>query len=90
MKLLETEILNFDNWLLPWTFHDSIIYSLSITYEDKELFKTIWATAIDSSNWKNSDLVTGRKVAEARLSELYRLSDNAIANIVRAASYEWR
>lgn len=90
MKFLETVIFSFDNWSHPWAFFKFVVNNQSLTDKDVDLFKSIWLTATDSYNWKDSDLVIGCKVTQKKLSKLYELSDDAIAIIVRAASYEWK
>ena len=90
MKSLEAVILNFDNWSLPWTFFNFVINNHSLTDKDKELFRDIWLTAVDSDNWKNSDMAKGSKLTESKLKELYKLTDNTVSSIVRAASYQWK
>lgn len=90
MKPLEAAILSFDSWSLPWTFFSFVINNHSLTNKDKELFRSIWLTAIDSENWKNSNLEKGSKLTESRLKQLYKLTDNTVSNIIRAASYQWK
>ncbi|MBK7668459.1 MAG: hypothetical protein IPJ32_14655 [Sphingobacteriaceae bacterium] len=73
-------------------------YSQLIKYIDKSnlseneriLFDKIWAEAIDFSNWNDSDLSLGCKITHERLRKNFKLSDEAIAKIVRIASYEWK
>ena len=90
MEHLETVILSFDNWSLPWIFHDFVYNSLSLNQKDKEAFQTIWSTALNKDNWLQHDLATGCKTAQNRLNSAFNLRSDVILIIVRAASYQWK
>lgn len=83
-------ILLFDNWSQPWTFKTFVNENSQLSDAEKELFKSIWNVASDSSNWKDCDLISGCKITQNRLMKFFSLSEDAITNIVRAVSYEWR
>ena len=87
---LNNIILLFDNWSQPWTFKTFIINNTALNDDAKQLFELILATASDSNNWKDVDLILGCKITQNRLTKSFPLSEDAVAAIVRAASYEWR
>ena len=87
---LQNVIQSFDNWSMPFDFSKYVLSSPHLTEDSRLQFKIIWETAVDSNNWKDVDLVLGCKIAQNRLELIAILSENAIACIVRAASYEWR
>lgn len=66
------------------------IEKAKLSEAEKELFEKIWKKANDFENWNNSDLSLGCKITHQRLKESFNLSDEAIAKIVRIASYEWK
>ncbi|MDT0553708.1 hypothetical protein [Urechidicola vernalis] len=88
MKSLENKILLFDNWSKPWTFKKSIEDTLN--KNELNLFKEICIKAGDFQLWNYSDLLVGCSMCERFLKDRYELSDEAITNIVRALSYEWK
>lgn len=90
MNNLEEKILSFDNWPKPWTFREFITNDKALNENELNLFNEIWVKAGEAELWKNYDLVLGCKVSHRFISENYNLDDKAIANIVRALSYEWK
>lgn len=90
MKALENKILSFSNWSQPWTFRAYILKSGTLTDAEINLFDEIWTRAGDSELWNKSDLTLCAKASEELIAKNYNLADTAIANIVRALSYQWK
>ncbi|MEO5911761.1 MAG: hypothetical protein ABIP95_12800 [Pelobium sp.] len=90
MKMLENKILSFENWSRPWTFHDFVMEDKTLTKNELNLFSEIWIKASDFELWNESDLILGSKASEKVIKKNYYLTTQAIANIVRAISYQWK
>ena len=90
MKTLEDKILNFDNWSQPWTFHEFVSSDKTLAEPEISLFYEIWTKAGDFELWNNSDLILACKASHSFIAKHYKLTDKAIASIVRALSYEWK
>ena len=90
MKALEKKILDFDNWTQPWTFHEYVSNDSTLPESELSLFMEIWIKAGDFELWNNTDLILGCKTSHTFIAKRYNLSDKAIANIVRALSYDWK
>ena len=88
MTTLENKILQFDNWSQPWTFKNSVEENLDGM--ELKLFREIWLQAGNFELWNHSELLLGCENSQTFLEENYSLSINAIANIVRAMSYEFK
>jgi len=90
METLEDKILNFENWSQPWTFYEFVSNDETLKESELSLFSEIWTKAGDFELWNNSDLILGCKASHSFISKHYSLTDKAIANIVRALSYQWK
>ncbi|MGJ1286437.1 hypothetical protein ACR79P_21770 [Sphingobacterium spiritivorum] len=90
MKNLEDKIISFDDWSQPWTFHGFVSDNKILSTDEVNLFNKIWKEAGDAELWKYSDLTLGCKASHTYIEKHYVLADKAIANIVRALSYEWK
>lgn len=90
MKTLEDKILSFDNWAQPWTFFEFVTSDKTLNEHDLNLFKEIYAKGGAYELWNGFDLILGCKTSHSFIAENYKLTDQAIANIVRALSYEWK
>ena len=88
LKNIDTVIQNFSEWGKPWDFVEFVKSNLDS--KDFEYFELIMKIALEFENWNHSDLVIGCKTTHQRLKNETELSDKAIANIVRSASYSWR
>ncbi|WP_306349730.1 hypothetical protein [Flavobacterium sp. '19STA2R22 D10 B1'] len=89
MKTLEQIITTFNNWSQPWTFQEYIITNPELDDEKKSIFNEIWTKAGSDDIWKFSDLILGCKASQNFIRNHYELKEDAIANIVRALSYQW-
>ena len=90
METLENKIISFQNWSLPWTFYDFIISDKTLNESELNLFKEIWNTASDFELWNERDLTLGCEASRKYVTKNYNLSDIAVANIIRAISYQWK
>ena len=90
MKKLAQIILSFDNWTQPRTLYTFVLDSELLDENTKLIFKEMWEKANNFDIWNVSDLILGCKVSHKLLADNYDLEDNAIANIVRAISYQWK
>ncbi|UQB69982.1 hypothetical protein [Epilithonimonas zeae] len=90
MKTLENRILSFDNWEQPWTFCEFVFQDKTLNYNELNLFNEIWTKGGAFELWNDYDLVLGCKASHSFIADNYNLADKAIANIVRALSYEWK
>ncbi len=55
-----------------------------------ELFKSIWATAINFENWNYSDLKIGYKKTTEILKEKYNLEESVCQQLANEAAYQWK
>ena len=90
MKILEDKILRFDNWSQPWTFYEFVSKNKKLTKTELNLFNEIWVKAGDFELWNNGDILLNCKTSQAFIEKNYGLTNEAITNIVRALSYEWK
>ena len=90
MENLETIISAFNNWSQPWNFYSFVKSNVQLTDWEKEKFEEVWETAMDSTNWKDADLILCCKMTQNKLKKMYNLSDDTIGKIVRAVSYDWK
>jgi hypothetical protein len=90
MKNLEDTILTFENWSQPWNFRETILKSSELTDEESTIFDQLWDKVSGLEFWRDYDLVLSCKASHSFIRENYELSDEAIAKIVRALSYNYR
>lgn len=90
MKILEEKISKFDNWIQPWTFYSYIANDKNLTDQQLYLFNEIWTKAGGAEIWNNQDLALCCKTSYEFIAENYSLTEESIAIIVRALSYQWR
>ena len=90
MKTLEDKILSFANWTQPWKFYEFVTNDKILTDTEINLFNEIWKKAGDFELWNNCDLILGYKASQTFIAKHYNLTDESIANIVRALSYQWK
>jgi len=90
MKKLAQVILSFDNWTQPGTLYNFVLDSELLDENTKLIFREMWEKANSFDIWKFSDLILSCKASQKLLADNYYLEDNAIANIVRAISYQWK
>jgi hypothetical protein len=90
IKQLNKIIESYIDWGKPWGFSEFVITHKDIDAEQTKYFNNVMDIALEFDNWNCSDLVLGCMITQARLRKETELSDTAIANIVRSASYSWR
>lgn len=89
MKNLENIILSFENWSKPWIFKESILKNPELSTEEAKIFNEIWTKTSGTEFWKDFDLVLSCKTTQSFIRDNYNLSDEVIAKIVRALSYNY-
>jgi len=78
----------FTNWSAPWTFVESVREQLDPG--ESRLFDAVVAEASRFEHWNTADLVLGCKIAHRETKKMFPEVDHqAIASVVRAASYDW-
>jgi hypothetical protein len=88
---LNEVLVDYSAWDHPWELHAHIQAHRELSSTEKEAFLHIWAAAIDATHWQSSDMVIACKSVQSSLrNKFLYLSEEAIGNIVRAASYQWR
>ena len=90
MKELNNAILPFDDWSHPWTFYEKVCSDKSLKMEDLKLFEEIWLCANDFKLWNYELINTGSIKATIFFKDKYRLTNNAIENIIKAIAYNWK
>lgn len=89
LKNLENIILSFENWSHPWTFKESILKNPKLSVDEAKIFDEIWTKTSGTEFWKDLDLILSCKTAQSFIRDNYNLSDEVIAKIVRALSYNY-
>lgn len=86
------EALNtFLDWEKPWTFYDVVLGRLSHSIDDQEEFERIWVEACRADHWQHSELARGCDACAHALARSFSwLPEVARAQIVRAASFQWK
>ncbi len=88
IRNLSETILSFNNWNRPYDFETYVMERS--TDKDNEVFKKIWATALDVENWKTGTLKEGSDKAISLLQEHYKLDLKVAEQIANAAAYQWK
>ncbi len=87
---LEEAILSFRDWERPWSFLPQVNGWLG-TAASRTSFGYLWSEATAARHWNNPGLGQAGMAVEQTLRERYpSLSQDAVAAVVRAASYQWR
>ena len=83
--------LAFQDWDKPWTFESAVLDHLSDALEDQTVLAHIWIEACRSENWQQVDLSKCCDVCHSWLSSKFPwLPEEARAQFVRAASFQWK
>ena len=90
MKELETKILSFKNWEKPWSFYEFVCSEKNSNPKEVKLFIEIWTHASAFELWNNCEIILACKASQKFIMDNYDIDEGAVANIVRAISYEWR
>jgi len=88
--LIKTAIAFLD-WEEPWTFASVVLNQLSDDSGDRAIFERIWAEACRSDNWQQADIAKCCDACDSWLKRGFSwLPEEARAQFVRAASYQWK
>ena len=81
----------FEAWGQPWAFADNVTAWPALTVSDRATLQQIWIEASDARHWQHADNGQNAAAADLALQERFPwLPDRARAQLVRAASYEWK
>lgn len=79
----------FDAWERPWEFSSSVSGSPTLTPDDRAVAHQVWLAACDARNWQHA--ASAQTVVNRTLQEQFPwLTELARAQLIRAASYEWK
>lgn len=86
------EVANtFLDWERPWTFYPAVLNQLSHDSNDPEIFLQIWVEACRADHWQQTDVSKGCDACDSGLKKEFPwLPEDARAQFVRAASYQWK
>jgi hypothetical protein len=81
----------FRDWAQPWTYRQATLAEQALSQAEIQLVNEIWAEVNDAKYWVAPSLKTGSELAREGLRTLYPWLDNdAVENLIRGASYEWK
>lgn len=81
----------FEAWGQPWTFLDAVKAWPTLAAADRATLQQIWVEACDARHWQHADSRQNAAAADLALQERFPwLPGHARAQLVRAASYEWK
>lgn len=81
----------FSGWSKPWTYIRETLATRGLSAPESRLVKEIWEEANASVHWVESGFQSGQELVHCALKRKYPwLSDGAIQNLVRGASYMWK
>jgi hypothetical protein len=81
----------FREWQKPWTFDSVVLNQLSDDSEGQATFRQIWAEACRPDNWQHAEISKCCDACDSGLKNVFSwLPDEARAQFVRAASFQWR
>ncbi|NVM79732.1 hypothetical protein FHW83_005573 [Duganella sp. SG902] len=81
----------FSEWAMPWAYVRETLAAKGLTVQNTALVEEVWQEANSSTHWIQPSFETGVGVARAALKTRYSwLSEVAINNLVRGASYMWK
>jgi|GEM_PF-1881797 len=89
IRNLSETILSFNNWNRPQDF-EAYVLERTTDIKEKEVFKKIWATAIDFDNWNTGSLNDGSDKAIALIEQRYQLDEKVSKQIANAAAFQWK
>ena len=89
MQRLNAALANYDSWERPWEFVQYVERLADLSASEREVFAAVWSEAIAERHWTLVDPLWGCKLAHNALRARFSdLSHEAIAAVVRAASYQ--
>ncbi|MYM27444.1 hypothetical protein GTP58_03825 [Duganella sp. CY15W] len=81
----------FSQWARPWTYVRETLAAKGLTAQNAALVEEVWQEANSSTHWIQPSCESGAELASAALRTRYSwLSEAAISNLVRGASYMWK
>lgn len=81
----------FEAWSQPWTFQSSVLTWDALTVAGRVTAKEIWMEACDARHWQHGNGAEDAAASDQALRERFPwLTERARAQLVRAASYEWK
>jgi len=81
----------FEAWSQPWTFMDNVMAWPTLTAADRAATQQIWMEACDARHWAQGNGVQDAAASAQALQERFPwLTESARAQLIRAASYEWK
>ncbi len=84
-------ILNFSEWEQPWRFFEIASAYEDLTKEDCRVLLAVWNESCNEVHWRESSPTNGCAEADRALVHRFPwLIVGARAQLVRAASYQWR
>ncbi|WP_129587808.1 hypothetical protein [Herbaspirillum robiniae] len=89
-RKISQALAEFSEWAMPWAYLQDTLAAKELTQEERTLIKQIWNEACSSAYWTLSSMPSDIARATAGLKASFPwLSDGAILNLTRAASYQW-
>lgn len=83
--------IKFTDWGEPWTFYAAVLGHVCHDSDDKAIFEHIWAEACRQEHWQRVDLAECCEACDHGLKEAFSwLPEEARAQFVRAASFQWK
>jgi hypothetical protein len=90
-SLIAAAILKFSEWEQPWRFFEIASAHEELTKEDCRVLLAIWNESRNKVHWQETSLTDGCAAADRALINRFPwLIAGARAQLVRAASYQWR
>jgi hypothetical protein len=81
----------FSDWTMPWAYIRETLTAKGLAGQDGALVEEIWQEVNSSAHWIEPSFQSGADLATAALRAKYSwLSEGAIRNLVRGASYMWK
>lgn len=83
--------IKFMNWEKPWTFYSVVRDHLSHDSNDRAVFEHIWAEACRPEHWQHIGMLKCCDASDHALKSGFSwLPEEARAQFVRAASFQWK
>jgi hypothetical protein len=88
---VNTALEQFSDWTMPWTYIRETLATKGLTAQDAARVEEIWQEVNSPAHWIEPSFQSGIDLATGALKTKYSwLSENAIRNLVRGASYIWK
>ncbi|MGC2968702.1 hypothetical protein [Paraburkholderia aspalathi] len=83
--------IEFVDWEKPWTFYSAVLNHLSLESDDRAALEDVWAEACRPEYWRDADISKCCDACDHGLRNGFSwLPDDARAQFVRAASFQWK